>query len=777
MVDQGDSGMKIISCFLMVVLVIGFAVSPAYARTTDAIYKWYSTQGPGIEISGTGYPPSSDLAYSHSSERVYATTYNPDYSNRGGVWYYDGSWHDTNTLQGYEVVDLATNPNTSDVYAVTGKNGVWKYNGSSWSSLGVPSESSSLYCAVVDPDTNTLYVGGTGSGVNVFYYNGSWHSLNNGMWWGYMGVVDLVWDNVNKRLYSSIGSYIFYYTNAEWHDTNWIQTGQAQVGCMTYDSNRNLLWVGGYDSLFYYDGSWHKSTDSSGQYLPAATSLAYDTSTKRLYASLGNTVESNLWYYDGSWKKICDGGWPVMAVDDKKGHIFGGSGQSNWCEDSAVWVCKDIEVGSESNWYFAEGTTRTDYEEWVLIQNPTNEESQTCLLLMTPTKAYVTNLVILEPNSRTTIRINDLLSNEDVSVQVCSSNPDIVCERAIYWDNKMEGHDSIGITQPSNTWYLAEGCTAYGYQTWACLQNPSDKSVQVYVTYNTDTGPITKPPFTMQPYSRHTIDVKLDVGEKNVSTKVESSSPIVAERAMYWGFNNNPKRGGHCSIGTSTPSSTWYLAEGSTLYGFDEWVLVQNPNTSPVTVDVTYMTPNGATQKPPFQIPAQSRYSIHVNADIASDVSTKVTSRERPIIAERAMYWDKGQNLWSGGKPGTDTIGVPSAKNEICFAEGCTSYDFEEWLCLMNPNLTPANISVTYIKTDGVQTSSIVIPPNSRTTVDVNNSLNPYMGDVSIKVTSSTPIMAERAMYWGKYFSSDFDSRHLWYEKRTGGHVSIGYSK
>jgi len=56
-----------------------------------------------------------------------------------------------------------------------------------------------------------------------------------------------------------------------------------------------------------------------------------------------------------------------------------------------------------------------------------------------------------------------------------------------------------------------------------------------------------------------------------------------------------------------------------------------------------------------------------------------------------------------------------------------------------------------------VPLGGITMPPDSRTTVNVNANLPPT--DVSIQVTGELPIMAERAMYWNN---------------RGGGHDSIG---
>jgi hypothetical protein len=35
--------------------------------------------------------------------------------------------------------------------------------------------------------------------------------------------------------------------------------------------------------------------------------------------------------------------------------------------------------------------------------------------------------------------------------------------------------------------------------------------------------------------------------------------------------------GGHCESGIREPATVWYLAEGTTREGFDEWLCLQNP--------------------------------------------------------------------------------------------------------------------------------------------------------------------------------------------------------
>ncbi len=100
---------------------------------------------------------------------------------------------------------------------------------------------------------------------------------------------------------------------------------------------------------------------------------------------------------------------------------------------------------------------------------------------------------------------------------------------------------------------------------------------------------------------------------KDVSITVTSTGgDIVAERPMYFDFRGNIT-GGHDVIGASAPSQDWYFAEGCTGYGIEEWLCLQNPNTSAATVDITYMMKAGHTLTRQVTVAAKSRKTLNVN--------------------------------------------------------------------------------------------------------------------------------------------------------------------
>ncbi|MCJ7745270.1 MAG: DUF5719 family protein, partial [Actinobacteria bacterium] len=317
----------------------------------------------------------------------------------------------------------------------------------------------------------------------------------------------------------------------------------------------------------------------------------------------------------------------------------------------------------------------------------------------------------------------------------------------------IEGTDSIGVTAASKTWYLAEGSTAFGFETWVLIQNPGTAAANVDVTYMTSKGIVKKPTFPVAAGQRYTIDVGKDVGFCDVSTKVESDQDIVCERSMYW----DSRRGGHDSVGVTSPGKTWYLAEGSTAWGFTTYLLIQNPaEDKSATVNVTYMTKFGPAREPAFTMGPGSRKTIRVNDSVGGEDTSIMVDSDNEVIAERAMYWDNGT-----GKAGHDTVGVPAPATNVYLGEGSTAWGFETFLCIQNPSNQDATVSVTYMTPNGpVNTPNRVVGANSRLTVDVGQECPDV--DASIKVQSATPIMAERAMYW---------------HNRGGGHVSIGWNQ
>jgi ribosomal protein L31 len=406
-------------------------------------------------------------------------------------------------------------------------------------------------------------------------------------------------------------------------------------------------------------------------------------------------------------------------------------------------------------WYLAEGTSDWGFETYVTIMNPNTEAVTASVTYMTPEGKAPRPDVTLPPGSQTTVNPRGDIGSKDFStvVECTTEGRTIAVDRRMMWTGEgaasPDGHASVGVTSPAKTWYLPEGSSSWGFECWLLIQNPNDRDATCQVTYmveNLGARTVTK---TVPASSRETFNMADDLPDveiKDASIKVDSDVPVIPERAMY----RNDRRSGHASIGTTTPAKEYFLAEGTTDWGFTTYVLVQNPNDTDAAVEVTYLTGDGPVQHPefPMMMPANSRKTIRVNDFLpGEDFSTRV-SADRAIIAERAMYWGEGT---PSGEACHDSIGMPMAHTTFYLPDGETQNGHETWTLVANPNDTEVKIQVTYMTPggNGNQDFTDTVPANARRTYNMADHIP--SGKASIMVTCTTPgkkIMVERAMYW-----------------------------
>ena len=137
-----------------------------------------------------------------------------------------------------------------------------------------------------------------------------------------------------------------------------------------------------------------------------------------------------------------------------------------------------------------------------------------------------------------------MLPGREVSVEVSSQLP-VVAERAMYWNGRSDGHASIGSPSPDTRWFLPEGYTGPGFETWVLVQNPGEAPVSVTATFMEPSGAQTIRSYTVGARSRFTIPVHQLLPGREVSISLDSTGPVIVEEAMYWARRS----GGSGSIG------------------------------------------------------------------------------------------------------------------------------------------------------------------------------------------------------------------------------------
>jgi len=415
--------------------------------------------------------------------------------------------------------------------------------------------------------------------------------------------------------------------------------------------------------------------------------------------------------------------------------------------------------------YFAEGATSSFFSTYIALANPGDSNASVTLRFLKTEGQIATTSFPVPAMSRRTVGVGQIAGMEqaEFSTTIESDRP-IVADRSMSWDATGYGsHAETAISEPSITWYLAEGATHSGFNLFYLIQNPGTAAATVQVTYllPAPTAPVVKT-YSVPPSSRFTIWVNQEgaaLASTDVSAiiNVTNGVPVIVERAMYLDAGGRTFGAGHESAGVAATATSWFLAEGATGPYFDLFVLMANPNATDAAVTATYLLPNGTTVTKTYVVKARSRFTIFVDAEHPSladtAVSTTIASTNGVgIVVERSMWWPGPTAAsWheAHNSPGATATGTKWA-----FAEGNLGgpLGFETFILVANTSPTSATVRVTLLFENTTASKDFSIAANSRFNVAVASEFptatNRLFGAV-VESLGSTPaqIVVERAIY------------------------------
>ncbi len=293
----------------------------------------------------------------------------------------------------------------------------------------------------------------------------------------------------------------------------------------------------------------------------------------------------------------------------------------------------------------------------------------------------------------------------------------------------------------------------YAYSSVIVVQNVSDTVAHVQVTYQTPCDPTTPDyELTVAPNTRATVNVNdAFPGPWGSAAIVTSNVPVVASQTYLWSDPSSGTQWASHLGGVPTPSTTWYLAEGSTYGEFESYILIQNPGEQSAQVELTYMTPGGTHEGPTFTLDPVGQTEINV-ADTLPDwssVSAVVTS-DVPVVAQLSTYWN-------GGASTTISRGAMAPATTWYLAEGNTAEGsgFETWIMVQNPGSNTADVQVTYygggIKHNG---PNLNVAPMTHDKFNVADTF-PDQAHFATVVTSDVPVVAAQSMTWNGHSGYD----------------------
>lgn len=396
------------------------------------------------------------------------------------------------------------------------------------------------------------------------------------------------------------------------------------------------------------------------------------TTTEKTYllgAQTRRTLSLKTEVGNGAYAAVMQSLTPGRQVYASREVVWGSGGYGSTSEVATP--------AASQTWYFAEGSRRFEFfQNFFSLFNPGATSAHVTLTFFKPDGSQPTATAVVGPQSRFTFWANVLasLANSDFSLRIDSDLP-IVAERAMYWGNNFEGgHDSVGTPSGSNTWYFAEGAAAPGFETYYTILNPQPSPIAVDITYYLDSSlgnaPIVKS-YTVPANARYTVQLNAALGNiGGCSTRISSRNGemIVAERSIYWGRSQFGIDGTN-AVGAKAAALKWHVPEGSFEAGVDGFLLMANPNSSDVSVNVVLYTENGERFTEAKNIPAGTRKTLYLRDDFTSNptdrtaltgkrFAVKVESTSGgPIVVEYATYrGDSGMDYW---RSGSGAFGLP----------------------------------------------------------------------------------------------------------------------
>jgi hypothetical protein len=434
----------------------------------------------------------------------------------------------------------------------------------------------------------------------------------------------------------------------------------------------------------------------------------------------------------------------------------GGAGTASGPSAEVNGVASDTlpaaPVGSTQT-YYAEGASGFfDYR--VAVLNTAAAETWLNVSYLREGASPLNRSYAVGAGRRMTISGDDVPELNGASFAAVVSAPTtVVSERTMRW--RLGGADGASgakaLRAPSTTWYLAEGNAGF-FDTYVLLANPSATPTTATVDFLLDGGGVIRRQYALGGNARFTIWTNQipELAFRSFATTVTAPQAILVERAMYFRGPHGAFEGGHASAAVPVGARDWFLAEGSTGAWFETFVLISNPNATPVNATIRYLTPAGVARTETRTLPATSRTTIAIDSLPglgSTDVSCSVTATGN-IIVERSMYWPGVPGPWYGAH---NSVGITTlrtrwglAEGEIGGADGASTY-----ILLANPGATAATATVRFYPENGspiVVTRSV--PAGSRQTVAAATVGMNGSERFGVVVDSTQPIAVERSIYW-----------------------------
>jgi hypothetical protein len=198
---------------------------------------------------------------------------------------------------------------------------------------------------------------------------------------------------------------------------------------------------------------------------------------------------------------------------------------------------------------------------------------------------------------------------------------------------------------------------------------------------------------TVEPWSRSTIDIDAFVTAPfaSVVVEIDGGRGFVEQRAQH-------PAGNSVAPCADDASDEWYFADGFTLDGSTETLILTNPYDDAAVVDLVFATQSGEFTPSEFQgftILAESVETIPIAELGARDepvIGVKISAERGRLVVGRAQHFLGGGRLGYGV-----SLGAPALREQWWFADGATGEGITETFAIYNPTDDDVQVDAVFL--------------------------------------------------------------------------------
>lgn len=277
------------------------------------------------------------------------------------------------------------------------------------------------------------------------------------------------------------------------------------------------------------------------------------------------------------------------------------------------------------------------------------------------------------------------------------------------------------------------------------IANRADTSIEGTIMVINDAGESRRLGLAVEPWSTATLDLDETLPSAIVGAvvEVEGGGALVEQRA----FDPDGDSIAACPNATS---DTWYLADGFTVDGSLDRVILANPFEQTVVVNLAFATRDGYREPGSYRgltVAPRSIRVVDLGAPGAGAQSEPVLAVDVEVTRGRLVV-GRAQTFAGGQRAGTQvTVASPTTREQWWFADGLKGLGVREEFVIYNPTDDSVEVDVLFIGIDTpVLVDPILVP--AREVVVFNSgsqSLLPEGGHATVFAsTSVASIVVER---------------------------------